>query len=285
MQNLIINHNPSLHKILEGPHGLLFMELVDLTGKRALICGASDGIGKPIATLFAELGAELILFARNKEKLEEIVNQLDISKGQQHSYLVADFSDPEQVIEALDKYPNPSFDILLNNTGGPLGGAITDAKPEDFLKAFNMHLINNHQLVQKLLPSMIEREYGRVINIISSSVYEPIPGLGVSNTTRGAVASWAKTMAIELGIFGITVNNILPGYIETGRLQSIVKSWAKRDGVSEEDTTKNLQSNVPLGRIGEPRELANLAAFLASPAGSYISGQSIAVDGGRLKSI
>ena len=258
------------------------MELVDLSGKRALLCGASDGIGKAIAILFAELGAELTLFARNNGKLEEILNQLDASKGQEHDYLVADFSNPSQVIATLD---NPSYDILLNNTGGPPGGAITDAKAEDFLKAFNMHLINNHQLVQKLLPGMIERGYGRVINIISSSVYEPIPGLGVSNTTRGAVASWAKTMAIELGVHGITVNNILPGYIQTGRLSSIVKSWAKRDGISEDETIKKLQSNVPLGRIGRPRELANLAALLASPAGAYISGQSIAVDGGRLKSI
>lgn len=260
------------------------MELVDLSGKRALVCGASDGMGKAIAILFAELGAELTLFARNREKLEEILNQLDSTRGQQHNILVADFSDPDEVMTVLSK-SNPSFDILLNNTGGPPGGAITDAGAEDFLKAFNMHLINNHQLVQKLLPGMMGRGYGRVINIISSSVYEPIPGLGVSNTTRGAVASWAKTMAIELGKNGITVNNILPGYIETGRLQSIVKSWAKRDGTSEEETTKKLRSNIPLGRIGEPRELANLAAFLASPAGAYISGQSIAVDGGRQKSI
>ena len=258
------------------------MELVDLSGKRALVCGASDGIGKAIATLFAELGAELTLFARNKEKLVDILNQLDSSKGQKHDYLVADFSDLDKVVAVLD---NPSYDILLNNTGGPPGGAITEARAEDFLRAFNMHLVNNHQLVKKLLPGMRERGYGRVINIISSSVYEPIPGLGVSNTTRGAVASWAKTMAIELGIHGITVNNILPGYIQTGRLQSIVKTWSQRDNVSEEEMIKNLESNVPLGRIGEPKELANLAAFLASPAGAYISGQSIAVDGGRLKSI
>ena len=182
------------------------MELVNLTGKRALVCGASDGIGKAIATLFAELGAELTLFARNKDKMEDILNQLDSSKGQKHDYLVADFSDPDKVVAVLD---NPSYDILLNNTGGPPGGAITDATAEDFLRAFNMHLVNNHQLVKKLLPGMRERGYGRVINIISSSVYEPIPGLGVSNTTRGAVASWAKTLSIELGIHGITVKNIV----------------------------------------------------------------------------
>ena len=120
------------------------MELVNLTGKRALVCGASDGIGKAIATLFAELGAELTLFARNKDKMEDILNQLDSSKGQKHDYLVADFSDPDKVVAVLD---NPSYDILLNNTGGPPGGAITEARAEDFLRAFNMHLVNNHQLV------------------------------------------------------------------------------------------------------------------------------------------
>lgn len=264
---------------------------LDLKNKRAIVCGSTQGIGKAVAVELAALGASVTLVARNEEKLKETVGELDQAGGQQHDYIVADFSNPEEVRQQVQAYvqayvqAQDEVHILVNNTGGPPGGPTIEAKPEEFLKAFNMHLINNQQIAQAVVPLMKKAGYGRIINIISTSVKEPIAGLGVSNTTRGAVASWAKTMANELGPFGITVNNVLPGSTKTNRIWSLVESRADKSGRSKEEVQEEMEAAIPARRFAEPEEVAAAAAFLATPAAAYINGVSLAVDGGRTGSI
>lgn len=257
---------------------------IDCSGKNALVCGSTQGIGKAIAVRLAEAGASITLAARNEKTLQELVNALPIVSSQQtHTIMVADFSSVESVKNGIDAQVNMgmSFHILVNNTGGPSPGVIADANTNDFLAALSQHLLCNHILVQACLKGMKEAKYGRIINIMSTSVKQPIPNLGVSNTTRGAVSSWAKTLSLELASFGITVNNILPGYIQTGRLDSLISSISTLQNVSLDQTQEKMLQSVPAGRFGLPEELANLAAFLASPLAEYINGTSIAVDGGR----
>ncbi|WP_242921370.1 SDR family oxidoreductase [Pontibacter liquoris] len=256
---------------------------LDLRNKQALVCGSTQGIGKAIAVELAQLGANVTLVARNEEKLQEVAQQLPTGQGQRHDYLVADFANAGELAQKIQAYvaQRPEVHILINNTGGPAGGPITDAKPEEFLNAFNMHLINNHQLVQALLPGMKKAGYGRIINVISTSVKQPLHGLGVSNTIRGAVASWAKTMANELGQYGITVNNVLPGSTKTARIYAIIESSAGKTGRSPEEVQQQMEAGIPARRFAEPEEVAAAAAFLATPAAAYINGINVPVDGGR----
>ncbi|GMG86787.1 SDR family oxidoreductase [Biformimicrobium ophioploci] len=256
---------------------------LDLTGKRALVCGSSQGLGKASAIELALLGASVTLFSRNTEKLQAVLAELDTSKGQQHHVLVADFTDPAAVKDALERHlaETGSFQILVNNTGGPAPGLANAADSQAFVDAFNLHLVNNHNLVQALMPGMKEAGYGRVINVISTSVKVPLNGLGVSNTVRGAVASWAKTLASELGQFNITVNNVLPGATNTVRLEAIITNKAKKAGVSEAQMAEEEKSIIPMRRFGEAHEFGSAVAFLASPAASYINGVNLPVDGGR----
>jgi len=259
---------------------------LSLEGKYALICGSTQGIGLAIADELALLGATCTLVARNEKALKEVSGRLSSKFHQQHRYLVADFTQPEELKKVIASYvqQNPVH-VLINNTGGPPGGPITDATEEAFLNAFNQHLICNHILTKAVIPSMKKEGYGRIINIISTSVKIPLNNLGVSNTIRGAVASWAKTMANELGQYQITVNNILPGYTRTQRLDVIINDSARTKNKSSEDTEKEMQQGTPMKRFGEPMEIAAVVAFLASPAASYVSGTSIPVDGGRTGSI
>lgn len=260
---------------------------IDLNKKRAIVCGSSQGIGKAIAMELATLGANVTLFARNEALLEKVRKELDHSSGQDHHILVADFSDTETVKSAIKKYATDirSIHILVNNTGGPAPGLAINDNAEKFKLAFDMHLINNQTLAQTLVPLMKAEHYGRIINVISTSVRVPIQGLGVSNTIRGAVASWAKTLSNELGEFGITVNNILPGLTQTTRLGSLIEKRANDAGMSVEEMTKKMKSAIPLKRFADPMETAALAGFLASPAAAYITGTSIRVDGGSTPSI
>jgi len=259
---------------------------LSLEGKNAVICGSTQGIGLAIAEELALLGANCTLIARNEESLKEILKELDTSLRQEHHYLVADFSQPDTVSQVIHEHiRHHAVHILVNNTGGPPAGAIIDAKEQDFLKAFNQHLICNHILTMAVIPSMKKEGYGRIINIISSSVKIPLENLGVSNTIRGAVASWAKTMANELGPFNITVNNLLPGNILTRRLISLIETTAKNGNVPVQLVEQNMKDEIPLKRFGQPAEIAALAAFLASPAASYVNGVSIPVDGGKTGSI
>lgn len=260
---------------------------LNLTGKNALVCGSSQGIGKAAAIELATLGANVTLLARNEESLINAIQDLP-QKENNHNYLVADFSDPDQLKMVLENHiqiNKVDFNILVNNTGGPPGGLITNAKTLEFEKAFSQHLISNHILVQSVVEGMKRTGYGRIINIISTSVKQPLNGLGVSNTIRGAVASWSKTMANELGKFGITVNNVLPGATATVRLQSIIESKAGKTGKSIEEVTKMMKAEIPLGRFADAKELAYAIGFLASPSAAYINGINIPVDGGRVKSL
>lgn len=257
---------------------------VDLSGKNALVCGGSKGIGKAVAMELAAMGANIILAARSADLLAEIVTELPNNIPQNHGFLVVDLEDHEDLIKKVKTLVmSKPIHILINNSGGPPGGPIIDAKPEEFIQAMERHLIASHHLVRLLAPRMKEVEYGRIINIISTSVKEPIAGLGVSNTTRGAMASWAKTVAMELAPAGITVNNILPGFTRTERLESLVSAWADQRKLSVDEMEHQLYQSVPMGRFANPEEVGSVAAFLATPAASYVTGVSLAVDGGRTK--
>lgn len=259
---------------------------LSLEGKYAVICGSTQGIGLAIAEELALLGANCTLVARNEEVLKAAVHSLDIALRQQHGYLVADFSKPDEVKKVIEahvaKHP---VHILVNNTGGPAAGPIIDATEEAFLNTFNQHLICNHILVKAVVPSMQKEKYGRIINIISTSVKIPLKNLGVSNTIRGAVASWAKSMANELGQYNITVNNVLPGFTSTQRLSVLIENIAKKGNTVVDIVEKNMVEEVPMKRFADASEIAAVAAFLASPAASYVNGVSIPVDGGRTGSI
>ena len=255
--------------------------MMNLSNKTALVSGGTGGIGMASAINMSKLGATIILLARNEEKLKQTISILDNSKGQNHSYLIADFSSNESLTKVCEKIKDLNIDILLNNTGGPAGGPIENADTSEFINTFNQHLIANHMLTQSVIENMKKLPYGRIINIISTSVKAPLNGLGVSNTIRGAVANWSKTMANELGKYNITVNNVLPGATNTGRLNEIFASKASKTGKSVEEIKKGMESIVPMGRIAEPEEVGNAVAFLASPLASYINGINLPVDGGR----
>ncbi len=251
-----------------------------------MVCGSTAGIGRATALQLSKLGATVTLVARNEEKLKETLIELHHEEGQKHNYFVADFTNPDEVRRKAEKAAaGKTFHILVNNTGGPKGGLIFQAETDEFTNAFSQHLVCNHILVQALVPGMKEADYGRIINIISTSVKQPIDGLGVSNTIRGAVASWSKTLANELGPFGITVNNVLPGFTATDRLDDIIGNASKKMNKTQEDAARFMRSIVPARRFAQPGEIANAVAFLASEAASYINGINLPVDGGRTKSL
>lgn len=257
---------------------------MNLKGKTAWVGGSTQGIGKACAIILAEAGATIILAARNAENLTNTCRQLPIPAGQKHGFVVADFSQPEQVQQAASDWlsQNPKgIDILVHNTGGPPGGPIALAVKEEFLSAFNQHLICNHLLTQVFIPSMKANKEGRIINVISTSVKQPLKGLGVSNTIRAAVANWSKTLSLELAPFGITVNNVLPGATATERLFTLIRIKAEKTGKTEEEITQEMLSEIPAGRFAQAEEIAAAVAFLASPAAAYITGINIPVDGGR----
>lgn len=249
----------------------------------ALVAGSTQGIGKATAVEMARMGAKVILLARNADKLEQVRIELEGINPIGHSLIAADFSDPQGLKRAVAQELSKSriVHILVNNTGGPPGGQAIDAETDDFRRAFEMHLICNQVLVGLVVPGMKEAGYGRIINVISTSVKQPLPNLGVSNTIRGAVANWAKSLANELGQHNITVNNVLPGATNTSRLQSIAQTKSNKTGLSVEEVLQGMANAVPMKRIGEPEEIANAITFLAGPAASYINGINLPVDGGR----
>ncbi|MEM6522544.1 MAG: SDR family oxidoreductase [Bacteroidota bacterium] len=256
---------------------------LDLTGKRAYVCGSSQGIGKACALELAALGANITLVARSEELLLQVLNELP-NNGQDHNLICADFDKPKELKEQMDQYlkSNPKAHILVNNTGGPPGGRAIDADLEEFRIAFNRHLICNQIMAQSLVPFMKEVNFGRIINIISTSVKSPLNGLGVSNTIRGGVANWSKTLANELGGFGITVNNVLPGATATARLESIIANKSRKLQRSMDDVSAEMINEIPAGRFAEASEIASAVSFLASPSAAYINGVNLPVDGGRL---
>jgi len=262
-----------------------------LSGKRALVCGSTRGIGRACAFELARLGAQVTLFARDEAALRRVRDELPAPNpsptAPRHDYLRADFADPPSVRAAVIRHLETTgpIQILLNNTGGPPAGPVFIADPDAFHAAFSSHLICNQLLAQALVPGMKESGYGRIINIISTSVKQPLKDLGVSNTIRAAVANWAKTLASELAPFGITVNNVLPGSTMTGRLSSLIQARARAAGVPVEEIEREMKREIPAGRFGTPEEIAAGVGFLASPAASYITGINLPVDGGRTSSL
>src|SRR5688572_9417397 len=260
---------------------------ISLKGKNALVCGSTQGIGKASAQELARQGATVTLMARNHERLQEALRQLDASEGQVHGTLICDFDNPRVLQSTLSAWiPKAGpIHILVNNTGGPPGGPITAATAEQFEKAFANHLLCNHLLMQAVLEGMKTEKYGRIVNIISTSVKVPLKGLGVSNTIRAAVANWSKTLAGEVAAFGITVNNVLPGATNTQRLQGILDAKSKKNAETLSEVTNAMIAEIPMKRFAEASEIANAVAFLASPAAGYITGINIPVDGGRTGSL
>jgi len=259
---------------------------LDLTGRHALVCGASAGIGRAAAHELALLGAEVTVLARRADALQAVVDALPCPSAQRHAALVADAAEPDTLGERVATLAGERpVHILVNNTAGPPGGSAHRAAAAEFMAAFERHLLANHALLQAVLPGMRDAGWGRVVNVISTSVREPIPGLGVSNTVRGAVAAWAKTLSRELAANGVTVNNVLPGYTRTARLAQILADRAAATGDSVEQVEAAMRAGVPAGRFAEPGEIAAAIAFLCSPAAAYVNGVSLAVDGGRMQSI
>ncbi|MBK8701543.1 MAG: SDR family oxidoreductase [Saprospiraceae bacterium] len=253
---------------------------LDLQSKTAMVCGSTQGIGYETAIQLANCGARVILVARNKDKLLDVVSQLP-NPMNGHTFFVADFSNEDEVDALVAAISGFKPDILVNNTGGPPAGPVLTAQEDAFKSAFFSHLIVNHKLTCAAVPYMMEAGGGRIINIISTSVKQPLPNLGVSNTIRAAVANWAKTLANELAPYGITVNNVLPGATHTGRLESIINQRAGQKGVSASEIGDEMAHEIPMKRFGKPIEIASAVAFLASPLASYITGINLPVDGGR----
>ena len=259
---------------------------LDLSGKHALVCGASEGIGRAAAIELARLGADVTLLARREAALLDVLSTLPADGQQRHGFVCADVADTAALRDSVGELARERpLHILINNTGGPPGGAAHAAGIESYLDAFNKHLIANHTLLQAVLPGMRATHWGRIVNVISTSVYEPIPNLGVSNTIRGAVASWAKTLSRELGGDGITVNNVLPGYTRTQRLDQILADRSAATGKPQDEIAKGMLASVPVGRFADAGEIGGVIAFLCTQAAAYVNGQSLAVDGGRMQSI
>jgi 3-oxoacyl-[acyl-carrier protein] reductase len=259
---------------------------LDLSGRNALVCGASQGIGRASAIELAELGATVTLLSRSATALEELAGRLPRPRGQEHRWQAVDMLDTARLQGVVtDLAAAAPQHILINNTGGPPGGPAHTADPAAFEAAFRQHLLAGQAMVQAMLPGMRQDNYGRIVNVISTSVKEPIPNLGVSNTVRAAVAAWAKTLSGELAADGITVNSVLPGYTRTGRLDSLLGAQATASGRSENDIARDLMATIPARRFGEPSEVAAVIAFLCTPAAAYVNGVSIAVDGGRTRAL
>lgn len=259
---------------------------LNLSGRHALVCGASEGIGRATAHELASLGADVTLLARRETVLREAVATLPRRDDQHHDLIVADTSQTHELAQAAaalaERQP---IQILVNNSAGPAAGPAHGADADAYLAAFNQHLIANQTLLQALLPGMRAAGWGRIVNVISTSVREPIAGLGVSNTIRGAVAAWAKTLSRELAGDGITVNNVLPGYTETARIAQIVQGRMQKEGRTEAEVRAAMRADVPAGRFAKAEEIGGVIAFLCSPAAAYVNGVSLAVDGGRMQSI
>lgn len=260
---------------------------LDITGKTAFVCGSTQGIGKATAIELALLGANIVLVARNEEKLQAVLDELPRKKGQRHRYLIIDFSKTNQIKSKIDRFlaKYPAAHILVNNTGGPSGGPVIQASTAQFVQTFNEHVISAQILAQALTPSMKKSGFGRIVNLTSIGMKQPIVGLGVSNTIRGAMGNWAKSMANELGKYGITTNNVLPGYTTTARLQKVNEMKADASNLSIAEVEEDLIKDIPIGRFTSPQETAAVIAFLCSPAAASVNGVSIPVDGGKTSSL
>ena len=256
---------------------------IDLSGKKALIGGSSKGIGLGIAKQLAESGASVCLMARNKSKLEEIVNQLPNSEN--HSFLIVDFSNFEEYKIKIEAYlENNQVDILVNNTQGPPAGNSLSKDIDSYQEAFDLLFKSVVHTTSLVIPQMQKNKWGRIINVTSVSVKEPLNYLVLSNSIRSAVVAWAKSLSVDVGKYGVTVNSILTGYFDTERIKELNKEKSKSLNISEEEVLEKMKSLVPVNRLGKTEEYGYLVSFLSSDKASYINGASIPIDGGLLKS-
>jgi len=258
----------------------------ELEGKVALVCGGSDGLGFGAAKELASLGCEIVLTGRDNRKLQEKIVSINSTNGRENTSIAIDFNNLEQLYKEVTQLLTfKPVHILINNCGGPPPGNLHEAETDQLLNAFRLHILASHSITKKVLPSMLAADYGRIINIVSTSVRQPLMGLGVSNTIRGAMASWSKTLSLELAEKGVTVNCILPGTTKTGRLNNILKSRQEKLNISHEEAKALMLGEIPMGRFAEVEEISKAIAFLASPDASYITGVNLQVDGGKIKSI
>jgi 3-oxoacyl-[acyl-carrier protein] reductase len=260
---------------------------LNLENKTAYVGGSSKGLGLASAKALSTLGASVILVGRSEDVLNKALTTLDTSKGQQHSYLVVDYHQPQQVKASAQKLisEGSTIHILVNNTGGPHPGPAIDMSPEDYANAFQTQLVNFQTLAQTFVPGMKAAGYGRIINLTSTSTREPLTAMGLSNTVRAAVANWGKSLASELGSFGITVNNILPGMHLTDRGESLIASRVKTTGLTKAEVERAMLADIPAGRFGDPEDFGEVLAFLCTPSAGYINGIDLPVDGGKLKGL
>lgn len=260
--------------------------VISLKNKNALVGGSSGGLGKSIALQLALSGANVTLLARNEEKLKTVLSELSKIEGQVHQYLVADFSDFDNYKKIISNYfEHYRVDILVNNTNGPKAGCVLEKTDDDFQQAFNM-LFQTVQFTTSLaLKHMQQNQWGRIINLTSRTVKEPVDTLVLSNTIRAAVTTWGKTLSNAVAKDNITVNNILTGNFDTERLKQLFQLQADALGKSLEEFYESTTKQIPAQRLGRPEEMANVVTFLASEQASYITGTNIAVDGGLIKSL
>lgn len=262
------------------------MEL-GLRGKVALVSASSKGLGRAIAEELASEGANLVMCARGEDALRETAQSIRKSAGVTVVEVAADVSEPTGIdrvaAAALDKFGK--VDILVTNSGGPPSGQFESFAPEVWERATRLLLMSAVGLARRVLPGMKERRWGRILNVTSIAVKQPIDGLMLSNSLRAAVTGFARTLANEVAPFNVTVNNMLPGYTRTDRVEQLARASAEKTGTSAGDAVAKWEREIPMGRLGEPREFAALAAFLASERASYITGSSIAVDGGWIRSL
>lgn len=258
---------------------------ISLKGKKALIGGSSRGIGKAIAIQLAESGASVTLMARSTDKMKAITEKLPTSDNQNHHYLQVDFSDHTAFRSIIENYFETNHvDILVNNTQGPEAGGALEKKVGDYQNAFDLLFKSVVLTTELALKHMQDQGWGRIINVASISVKEPLNYLALSNTIRAAVVTWGKSLSIDVAKDGITVNNVLTGYFDTERIAQLNAKKAEKMGVSETEVLRAMENNVPTKRIGKPKEYGYLVAFLASEKAAYINGANIPIDGGLLKS-
>lgn len=259
---------------------------LQLNFKHALVCGASKGLGRASAIKLAKIGAKVTVVARSESLLQKVVQELKSISAIEHKYLVLDLSDISQVESSISELnKNDPIQIVVNNSGGPAGGTLLGANIDDMTAAFTNHILCSQTIAKIVLPTMRQLNYGRIINIVSTSVRQPIDGIGISNTIRGAMASWSKTLSNEVALDGITVNNVLPGSTKTQRLDEIMEARMNSSRMTKEEVQQSFLNEIPMKRFGVKSEIAAAVAFLASPAASYITGVSLPVDGGKIRSI
>ncbi|MBM7645844.1 3-oxoacyl-[acyl-carrier protein] reductase [Scopulibacillus daqui] len=260
---------------------------LELKGKNALVMASSQGLGRAIAEQLVREGVNVMIASRDEEKLKKVSRELSAIGAGEAAYIKADVTRTEDINSAVQKAVDQfgGFDILVNNAGGPPSGSFLDTSDEDWHHAFTLNLLSYVRLIRQAIPVMEKRGGGRIINIASSSIKQPIPNLVLSNTFRLGIVGLTKTLAEELAPKNILIHTVAPGRIDTDRVEYLDRARAEQTGQSFEEVRQQAEASIPLGRYGQPDELAKVVAFLVSGACTYMTGSSILVDGGSITSI